>query len=243
MALSKRTRFEVLRRDNHTCRYCGGTAPDVMLTVDHVTPVSLGGSDDPSNLVAACKDCNAGKASTSPDEHHVAQVSDQALRWSGAIEYAAERMLDDLEAYHAVEDRFATAWSDTPHTGWKPPTCPGDWRDTLHVWVAQGMPETVIHDALRSSFGRSQVQPDQKYRYMCGIVWAKLRKLQETAHDMLAQEDAATEAGPAEAVSWIGAWGRGFDVGRACGPGVIIQDFIDRRDSQIVRDLTWVAAS
>lgn len=54
MAVSKRTRYEVLRRDNHTCRYCGGSAPDVRLTVDHVLPVTLGGSDDPSNLVAAC---------------------------------------------------------------------------------------------------------------------------------------------------------------------------------------------
>ena len=26
MAVSKRTRFEVLRRDSHTCRYCGQSA-------------------------------------------------------------------------------------------------------------------------------------------------------------------------------------------------------------------------
>ena len=64
MAIPKRTRFEVLRRDNHTCRYCRST--DNPLTIDHVTPVSLGGTDDPSNLVAACRDCNAGKASSSP---------------------------------------------------------------------------------------------------------------------------------------------------------------------------------
>lgn len=58
MTVSKRIRFEVLRRDNYTCRYCGGSAPDVKLTVDHVMPVALG---DPTNLVTACKDCNAGK--------------------------------------------------------------------------------------------------------------------------------------------------------------------------------------
>ncbi|AWN05089.1 HNH endonuclease [Gordonia phage Easley] len=40
MAVSKRLRYEILRRDNHTCRYCGATAPDVPLTVDHVVPVS-----------------------------------------------------------------------------------------------------------------------------------------------------------------------------------------------------------
>ena len=32
MAVSKRLRFEILRRDNHACRYCGQMAPDVKLT-------------------------------------------------------------------------------------------------------------------------------------------------------------------------------------------------------------------
>lgn len=37
MAVSKRLRYEILRRGNHTCRYCGASAPDVPLRVDHVT--------------------------------------------------------------------------------------------------------------------------------------------------------------------------------------------------------------
>lgn len=69
MTVSKRLRFEILRRDNHACRYCGGVAPDATITVDHVVPVALGGSDDPSNLVAACKDCNAGKSSVPAGVH------------------------------------------------------------------------------------------------------------------------------------------------------------------------------
>lgn len=48
MALTKRTRFEVLRRDGHRCRYCGDTAEaGATLTVDHVVPVALGGTDEP----------------------------------------------------------------------------------------------------------------------------------------------------------------------------------------------------
>jgi 5-methylcytosine-specific restriction endonuclease McrA len=62
VSVSKRLRYEVLRRDDHACRYCGHTAPDVPLTVDHVIPVALGGTDEPENLVTACKDCNAGKS-------------------------------------------------------------------------------------------------------------------------------------------------------------------------------------
>ena len=57
MAVSKRVRYEVLRRDNYACRYCGATAGSgAQLVVDHVMPVSLGGTDDPTNLVACCRD-------------------------------------------------------------------------------------------------------------------------------------------------------------------------------------------
>ena len=34
MAVSKRTRFEVLKRDNHTCQYCGAKAPNATLHVE-----------------------------------------------------------------------------------------------------------------------------------------------------------------------------------------------------------------
>lgn len=95
MAVSKRLRFEIFRRDNHTCRYCGASAPDVTLEPDHVVPVTLGGTDEPSNLVTACQDCNSGKTSTSPDSPLVEDVEQDALRWSKAMEKAA-----DVQAHH-----------------------------------------------------------------------------------------------------------------------------------------------
>src|SRR5690606_30428171 len=85
MAVTKRTRFEVLRRDRHACRYCGASAPEATLTVDHVTPVALGGTDDPSNLVAACRDCNYGKSSSSPDAELVADVAQRTVEYAAAI--------------------------------------------------------------------------------------------------------------------------------------------------------------
>lgn len=60
--LSVRTRFEVFKRDNFTCRYCGRTSPAVILEIDHVVPVCEGGSDDLMNLVASCWECNHGKS-------------------------------------------------------------------------------------------------------------------------------------------------------------------------------------
>ncbi|MFE3429874.1 HNH endonuclease [Streptomyces sp. NPDC059171] len=91
MAVSKRLRYEILRRDNHACRYCGATAPTVKLNVDHVIPVSLGGSDAPTNLVAACADCNGGKTSSLPNATPVDGVQQDTFHQAAELRKAAEQ--------------------------------------------------------------------------------------------------------------------------------------------------------
>ena len=54
-------RFAILKRDGFRCKYCGASGDGVELHVDHVVPVSRGGTDHPANLVAACATCNMGK--------------------------------------------------------------------------------------------------------------------------------------------------------------------------------------
>lgn len=54
-------RFKILERDNHRCAYCGASAPEAKLHVDHIIPASLGGTEDEDNLITACGDCNIGK--------------------------------------------------------------------------------------------------------------------------------------------------------------------------------------
>ncbi|EKO4254879.1 TPA: HNH endonuclease [Vibrio parahaemolyticus] len=61
-SLSKKIRFEVFKRDSFTCQYCGSKAPDVLLEVDHIKPVSMGGTNDLLNLITSCFDCNRGKS-------------------------------------------------------------------------------------------------------------------------------------------------------------------------------------
>ena len=60
-SLSKKIRFEVFKRDRFACQYCGRSAPDVVLEVDHIKPVAEGGSNDFMNLITSCYDCNRGK--------------------------------------------------------------------------------------------------------------------------------------------------------------------------------------
>jgi 5-methylcytosine-specific restriction endonuclease McrA len=55
-------RFKVMQRDKYKCRLCGRDIQDgVKLEVDHVIPVSAGGSDELNNLWTLCFDCNRGK--------------------------------------------------------------------------------------------------------------------------------------------------------------------------------------
>lgn len=54
-------RFTILSRDKFTCQYCGRKAPDVILEIDHIIPVSKGGKNTFANYITACKECNIGK--------------------------------------------------------------------------------------------------------------------------------------------------------------------------------------
>ena len=58
-------RREVLRRDRHTCQYCGSSKH---LTIDHVMPLSRGGQHTWNNVVAACAKCNQHKSDRTPLE-------------------------------------------------------------------------------------------------------------------------------------------------------------------------------
>lgn len=61
-SISKKTRFEVFKRDGFKCQYCGISAPDAVLHVDHIDPVSKGGAHDMFNFLTSCQACNSGKS-------------------------------------------------------------------------------------------------------------------------------------------------------------------------------------
>ena len=56
--------LKVLKRDNYKCLICGkspSTHPELSLEVDHILPVSKGGTNDIENLQTLCFNCNRGK--------------------------------------------------------------------------------------------------------------------------------------------------------------------------------------
>jgi hypothetical protein len=72
---SPQLRWEVMQRDRHTCRYCGGSATEL----DHVKPYSRGGLTMAANLVAACSLCNKSKGDRMPEEWRRAQALKRLL--------------------------------------------------------------------------------------------------------------------------------------------------------------------
>lgn len=84
-AISKQLRFRVLERCGFKCHYCGRTAPEVRLEVDHIDPQSIGGSNKDSNLVAACVDCNRGKRDDIIEAPWIQRIS-ESLQSSRLIE-------------------------------------------------------------------------------------------------------------------------------------------------------------
>lgn len=55
-------RIALYLRDGLACCYCGSGIEDgVKLTLDHLTPHSLGGSHHENNLVTACHKCNSAR--------------------------------------------------------------------------------------------------------------------------------------------------------------------------------------
>lgn len=77
--IPKTIRFEVFKRDKFTCQYCGASAPDVILEIDHIQPVSKGGTNELLNLVTSCRNCNRGKSNKELSDDSAVKVQKQQL--------------------------------------------------------------------------------------------------------------------------------------------------------------------
>ena len=192
MAVSKRLRYEILRRDNHACKYCGQAAPDVQLTVDHVIPTALGGSDEPSNLVAACKDCNAGKSASAPDAAVVADVDQRAVRWGLAMSVAVETRAAELAKDRALTRRFDKAWTKGSPTGVVVPR-DANWKNSVLRFLAGGLDQEFLTDAIATAMGNDRLPDRDRWRYFCGICWRELDKLRDMAGELLDRQDGVVE--------------------------------------------------
>lgn len=117
--ISKKTRFEVFKRDRFTCQYCGRMSPDVILEVDHIKPVAEGGTNKMINLITSCRDCNRGKgkrrlsddAELKKQQKELVDLADKREQAEMMIKWRDE-MLDLTEKQAFSIDRYIRTVSE-----------------------------------------------------------------------------------------------------------------------------------
>lgn len=173
--ISKKTRFEVFKRDGFVCQYCGATPPAVILHVDHIHPVAEGGANDQDNLVTACESCNLGKGARTLSSAPMA-LSDKAAE-------VAEREAQ-LRGYHEImEARRARVEDDCWRVAeifmkqcGKDSINKADFQSIKNFVNKVGVHECL--DAMEAAVARIPWGGYRCFKYFCGICWSKIKEQQ-----------------------------------------------------------------
>ncbi|MCA0214756.1 MAG: HNH endonuclease [Proteobacteria bacterium] len=169
VAIPKRVRFDVFKRDGFQCQYCGAHPPGVLLHVDHIHPVALGGTNDPDNLVTACEPCNLGKGATdltvtpqslASKAAEVAEREAQVLGYHAVLQAKRERL--DEEAFTVLRVMYGARKKKMPAP---------EVRSVRMFIEKTGFHEVL--DAMELAVGRASGNP---WLYFCGICWSKVRE-------------------------------------------------------------------
>ena len=83
-------------RDASLCMYCGTPRKSGSLTRDHVLPMSRGGLDRWTNVVTACRSCNARKGNRTPEEAGMPLLAIPYVpNWAEYLALSNRRILSD----------------------------------------------------------------------------------------------------------------------------------------------------
>jgi len=174
-SLSKKTRFEIFKRDGFTCQYCGKTPPQVVLEVDHINPVISGGDNDEMNLITSCFDCNRGKGAR--ELGHIFPRPDADLEWLKSQQEIAElrryqiaKLERDkliLEIIGSLQDTWVFAFG-----GNRVPT------DANFAKLLSAISPEIIERAIYITSARDDLSTNtyQRFKYVCGVAWNIVRR-------------------------------------------------------------------
>jgi len=81
-AISSQVQQKIWAQDEFRCMYCGRPmgVDNVILTIDHFMPLELGGVNNESNYLSACRRCNKDKGNMHPVEW-CAQIGEKVERY------------------------------------------------------------------------------------------------------------------------------------------------------------------
>lgn len=167
--LSKKTRFEVFKRDGFVCQYCGAHPPQAVLEVDHIVAVAEGGDNDPDNLVTACFNCNRGKGARSlksipqslaDKAAEISEREDQLRGYSSVLAAKRQRIEDEV-------------WAVFNHWRGQTETSHDRFNSVKRFIENLGLHEVL--DAVDIAMGAHIRSDNAEFRYFCGVCWNKIR--------------------------------------------------------------------
>lgn len=174
-SISKRVRFEVFKRDGFRCQYCGAHPPKAVLHVDHIIPVAENGTNDETNLVTSCDNCNFGKGARSLDEipkslesraEDTKEKEEQILGYSKIMAARRQRIEDDC--WIAVGPFVSQFGGDDR-------SIRRDWFQSVKRFVNElGVHE--VFDAMEIAVDRFPRSESRAFKYFCGICWKKIKE-------------------------------------------------------------------
>lgn len=172
-AMSKKLRFDVFKRDDFTCAYCGSTPPKVILQVDHIHPVSQGGSNDIDNLITSCQPCNIGKGATSLDSipqslaDKAKMIAEQELQIKGYQEVISEREIRLEDESYLIIEIFREDWNPNK-------------KDFLTIKnFVKKLGYFEVREAASIASSKFSYNLSRSFKYFCGICINKLREAQQ----------------------------------------------------------------
>jgi len=179
MAISKKLRFEVFKRDGFACQYCGRTPPTVTLEVDHINPKSEGGDDDINNLITSCFDCNRGKSNIKLDRVPTAvetnlavlrEREDQAWEYNKFLVKIEKRIGRDVEEINDIYNSYFPDYGLSDQFK----------ATSLRNFIAK-LPKDILmgamHDACTAMKGKHDYETasSDAIKYFCGICWRRIK--------------------------------------------------------------------
>lgn len=169
--LSKRTRFEVFKRDGFACQYCGRTPPSVLLEIDHVVPVAEGGTDVVHNLVTACFDCNRGKAAVPLSEipESLKEAAERAEERRAQIKAMDRLARAERRRENKAIDEIEAVLLDDPDLVYK-----DSFRRSIRHFI-KSLPLSEVYSAAEIAAAKFP-EGGRRDKYFCGVCWKKIRE-------------------------------------------------------------------
>lgn len=174
----KRGRFEVFKRDNFTCQYCGNKPPACILEVDHIVPVSKGGGNEKLNLITACFDCNRGKHDKKLENipvSLVSQIEDLKAKKRQVAAYSRFIAKIKKETDHKVNE-LGVYWCN--YFKEKNKYVFGKSRQVTIRRYLEVLPIEEIFDAIDIAMANVPVKyenDEPTFRYFCGVCKNKVK--------------------------------------------------------------------